>query len=143
MIADGLYDKLVNDLLADCLKSKKEVPNLKKCQKTLSNDDSTINTRSSNISTPYAIRLESEEEQPIANCNSKLEHSLAASSESANRSIITLTIEQIEKSTQHLLPYYKEGTRNKFALGFSGLSFKENIDEGSAHTILTILPLSS
>ena len=76
MIADGLYDKLANDLLADCLKKKKKVSNLKKWQKTLSNDDSSTNTRTPDILTPSTIHLESEEEQPIANCNSKLEHSI-------------------------------------------------------------------
>ena len=49
---------------------------------------------------------------------------------------VILTNEQIEESIQYLLRYYKENTRNKFAFGFSGLSFKENIDEVSAYTIL-------
>ena len=124
MTADGLYDKLANFLLADCLKKKKKVSNLKKWQKTFSNNDSTINTGPSNTLTPSTIHLESEEEKPNAICSSKLEYSVA------------VTDEQIEKSTQCLLPYYKEGTRNKFAFGFSGLAYKENIDERSAYTIL-------
>jgi hypothetical protein len=49
---------------------------------------------------------------------------------------IILTDKQIEDSTEYLIPYYYKGTRHKFAFGFSGLSYKEDIDEGSAAKIL-------
>jgi hypothetical protein len=49
---------------------------------------------------------------------------------------IVLSSEQIEDSVQHFLPYYCEGTRDKFAFGFSGFAYKEGIVEESASKIL-------
>jgi hypothetical protein len=49
---------------------------------------------------------------------------------------IVLSNEQIEQSVQHFLPYYCEGTRDKFAFGFSGFAYKEGIAEESASKIL-------
>jgi hypothetical protein len=49
---------------------------------------------------------------------------------------IILSAQQIENSAQHFLPYYHEGTRDKFAFGFSGFAYKEDIAEESASKIL-------
>ena len=47
-----------------------------------------------------------------------------------------LSTDQIEASVQHFLPFYSEGTRDKFAFSFSGFAFKEDIAEESASKIL-------
>ncbi|MGA9151150.1 MAG: hypothetical protein WBZ36_11280 [Candidatus Nitrosopolaris sp.] len=57
------------------------------------------------------------------------------SSENITKTIV-LSAEQIEDSVKHLIPYYCEGTRDKFAFGFSGLAYKEGIAEESASKIL-------
>jgi hypothetical protein len=54
---------------------------------------------------------------------------------SENKKIV-LSAEQIENSVQHFLTYYCEGTRDKFAFGFSGFAYKEDIAEESASKIL-------
>ena len=115
MIADGLYDKLVNDLLSNCLKKSKRVLKPKKFN-ALKGEHS--DTSSQEIA----------ENKEVDDTHEKLNQ--------LKESPIILTNEQIEESVQYLLGYYKEKTRNKFAFGFSGLSFKENIDEGSAYAIL-------
>jgi hypothetical protein len=40
-----------------------------------------------------------------------------------------LSDEQIDRSIQYLVPYYQERTRDKFAFGFSGLTYKQSINE--------------
>jgi hypothetical protein len=105
MIADGLYGKLVNDLLQDCLKKKR-----KQARTTNSIDLAPMDV--------------------TTNCelNKRLD---ADQSEKT-----VLSAEQIEESVQHFLPYYCEGTRDKFAFGFSGFAYKEDIAEESASKIL-------
>ena len=110
MIADGLYGNLVNDLLKDCLK-KKSVKSRK------------------NVRTTNSIDLVPKLEV-TANCNVGIE-----TSENVAKRIV-LSTEQIEKSVHHLLPYYCEGTRDKFVFGFSGFAYKEDIGEESASKIL-------
>jgi hypothetical protein len=75
------------------------------------------------------------EVQAIATPDNKLDHYITNSSAAITKEIV-LTDEQIQLSTQYLLPYYHEGTRDKFTFGFSGLSYKEGIAEQSALNIL-------
>ncbi|MGC1930191.1 MAG: hypothetical protein WA667_14555, partial [Candidatus Nitrosopolaris sp.] len=113
MIANGLYGKLVNDLLKDCLR-KKNVKSRK------------------HVRTANSIDLDSISPKidVTANCNVGVE-----TSENIAKRIV-LSSEQIEESVQHFLPYYSEGTRDKFAFGFSGFAYKEGIAEESASKIL-------
>ncbi len=111
MIADGLYGKLVNDLLKDCLRKK----NVKSRERVKKDNAMNSSSTSSKI---------------VATSNLNVE-----SSENITKTIV-LSAEQIEDSVKHFIPYYCEGTRDKFAFGFSGLAYKEGIAEESASKIL-------
>ena len=125
MIADGLYDQLVNKLLADCLKRKKERP-----KKNVSVVEYTRN---------YDVGVS---QQPIVSTEMKIGDTVADNkihsdvTASAHLSKRVLTEEQINKSIQYLLPCYQEKTRDKFAFGFSGLAYTVGIDEVSIAKIL-------
>ncbi|HKG87608.1 MAG TPA: hypothetical protein VKA95_04725 [Nitrososphaeraceae archaeon] len=127
MIADGLYEKLVNELLADCFRRKK---NLK------SKKHNTIKKGSNKSASEPSITSQEEDEVRgvVTPPNNKLDHYITNSS--AMTKEIVLTDEQIQISTRYLLPYYHEGSRDKFAFGFSGLTYKKNIAEESAAKIL-------
>jgi hypothetical protein len=117
MIADGLYGKLVNDLLKDCLKKK--------------------SARSrKHVRTANSIDLASISPKIDVTANCKLNEPLGVETSENIAKRIVLSSEQIEESVQHFLPYYCEGTRDKFAFGFSGFSYKEDIAEESASKIL-------
>lgn len=127
MIADGLYERLVNEVLVGCLKNKKKDNKLKikKDNKKISLDDTT--------------KTESNTSQEISKLETFTNNN--ESGEFDNNGLYTykrtgLTEKQIEKSIQYLLPYYVEGTRNSFALGFSGLAYKELAAEESAAKII-------
>jgi hypothetical protein len=114
MIADGLHGKLVNDLLKDCLKKK--------------------HTKSrKHVRTANSADLASMSSKTDVTANCKL-NDIVTSDNITNK--IILSGEQIEDSIQHFLPYYCEGTRDKFAFGFSGLAYKQGIAEESASKIL-------
>jgi hypothetical protein len=114
MTADGLYDQLVSRLLADCLKRRKEKPKKNVyVAEDIHNHDAVVS------------------QEPIA--DNKIDSYVTASSHLPKR---VLTKEQIDRSFQYLVPYYQEKTRDKFAFGFSGLTYKEGIDEESAAKIL-------
>jgi hypothetical protein len=129
MIADGLYERLVNGILKDCLKKKKNVKSKK--HNIVKDSNNKCASKSSIVS-----QKEAEDVKATATpSNKKLDHYITNSSSSITKEIV-LTDEQIQMSTQHLLPYYHEHARNKFALGFSGLTYKQNITEESAAKII-------
>jgi hypothetical protein len=130
MISDGLYEKLVNELLVDCFKRKKKVPKLKK--QNISKDDSNKCASVSSIVSQEAAENIKASATPS---NNKLDHYITNSSAAITKEIV-LTDEQIQMSTQHLLLYYHEHTRDKFVFGFSGFTYKENIAEESAAKII-------
>jgi hypothetical protein len=130
MISDGLYEKLVNELLVDCFKRKKKVPKLKK--QNISKDDSNKCASVSSIVSQEAAENIKASATPS---NNKLDHYITNSSAAITKEIV-LTDEQIQMSTQYLLSYYHEGARDKFAFGFSGFTYKENIAEESAAKII-------
>jgi hypothetical protein len=115
MIADGLYEKLINDLLQDCLRKKKA-----KTREHIKKDKTTSSvTTSSTVDT-----------------NTKLNETCGIdSSEKIGRKKF-LSNQQIETTAQQLLPYYCEGARDKIAFAFSGLAYKEGIAEESVSKIL-------
>jgi hypothetical protein len=127
MTSDGLYDTLANEVLKDCLKRKKKDPKSKK-QNILKDDNNKCASKSSIIS------KESEEVQAVATSNNKLDRYITNPSGITKQ--IILADKQIETSSEHLIPYYHDETRHKFAFGFSGLSYKEDINEASAAKIL-------
>ena len=116
MIIDGLYDELVNELLVDCFRKRKKVSKSKKYN---ASQELSYNLTSSSAGVNNTVKLDAY---------------LRDSSNTTNK--ISLTDEQIEESTQFLLPYYKEGTRDKFAFAFSGLAYKEGVNLESANKIL-------
>jgi hypothetical protein len=128
MISDGLYEKLVNELLADCFRRKK---NLK------SKKHNTIKKGSNKSASESSITSQEEDEvrAVVTPPNNKLDHYITNSSAAITKEIV-LTHEQIEMSTLYLLPYYHEHARDKFVFGFSGLTYKENIAEESAAKII-------
>jgi hypothetical protein len=135
MVADGLYQRLVNELLADCFRRKKKDTNSKKKNK-VSIDGRNINKSSSSSSLPSSSSmLPYPEIQVHKDYDAKLEQFSSHPSTIVNK-IILLTDEQIEDSTQYLIFYYQKGTRHNFAFGFGGLTYKEDIDEPSAAKIL-------
>jgi hypothetical protein len=110
MTTDGLYQQLVSNLLADCIKrSKKQVPN--------------------------KYQNKSSETNKAVDDTNKLDVYISIPPSKIAKKII-LTDQEIKESVQCLLTYYKEKARHSFALGFSGLSYKEHIDEVSAAAIL-------
>src|SRR5215211_807054 len=113
MIADGLYEKLVNELLADCFRRKR---NLKSKKHNTIKKDSNKSASESSITS----QEEDEVRAVVTPPNNKLDHYITNSSAAITKEIV-LTDEQIQMSTQYLLPYYHEGARDKFAFGFSGL----------------------
>ena len=117
MIIDGQYDELVNELLVDCFRKRRKVSKPQKYN--TSQELSSYNSISSSTVDSLV----------------EVDAYLRDSSNTTNK--ISLTAEQIEESTQYLLPYYKEGTRDKFVFGFSGLAFKEGVNVESANKILT------
>jgi hypothetical protein len=127
MVADGLYERLVNDILKDCVRRKKKHPKLKKLN--ILKDGGNKYASESSITSQEAAEI-----QAVATANNKLDQYLTTSS--AIPKAIVLNDKQIEMSTQYLIPYYYEGTRHKFVFGFAGLSYKEDIDEASAAKIL-------
>jgi len=126
MISDGLYEKLVNEVLKDCLRKKKH-PKSKK--RNILKDGSNRCPSVSSITSQEATEVPT-----IASSNNKLDHYITNSS--AITKEIILTDKQIERSTKYLIPYYHEGTRDKFAFGFSGFTYKECIAEESAVKII-------
>jgi hypothetical protein len=126
MISDGLYERLVNDILKDCFKRKK---NLKSKKRDILKDGNNKCASKSSI-----VSQEAEDIQAITTPNNKLDHYLTTSS-TISKPII-LNDKQIDMSSQYLIPYYDKGTRHNFAFGFAGLCYKEDIDEASAAKIL-------
>jgi hypothetical protein len=110
MISDGLYGKLVDELLVTCFKRKKI-------------------SKSKEHNLPNEKNIEARGALPDATSN--------YSPLTSHKTI--LTTNQIEESVQVLLRYYKRKTRHSFALGLSGFCYKEHIDKESANTILTSL----
>jgi hypothetical protein len=129
MIADGLYERLVDELLQDCVRRKKKDAKLKKQNTSKEEHNSIVSSVMVPNSTPKTVV------QNMADDNSKLDDYLINDSSSKLPKVV-LTNEQIEKSTQHLMPYYQEGTRDKFTFGFSGLAYKQSIAEESAVKML-------
>jgi hypothetical protein len=129
MITNGLYQRLVNELLADCFRRKKN--NLK------SNKHNTIKKDCNKSASESSITSQEEDEVQavVTATNNKLDHYITNSSAAITKEIV-LTDEQIQMSTQYLLSYYHEGARDKFAFGFSGFTYKENIAEESAAKII-------
>lgn len=126
MIADGLYDKLVNDLLLDCLKKKKKEHKQRiKHENNSMLLDATIGTQ-----TYTSIQFDPE---TITDSSKSAEFS---NNELYTNKRIILTQKQIEKSIQDLLPYYVKGSRNSFTLGFAGLAYKELVAKSSCLKIL-------
>jgi hypothetical protein len=117
MIIDGLYDKLVNELLIDCLRKRKKVSKPKKYNAL---QELSYNSTSSSARVNNAVKFDAY---------------LTNSTNTTNK--IALTDAQIKESTHYLLPYYKEGTRDKFAFGFSGLAYKEGVNVESASAVLS------
>jgi hypothetical protein len=121
-----LYGRLVNEVLKDCLRRKKD-PKSKKLN--ILKDGSNRCPSVSPVTSQEAAEI-----QAAATANNKLDYYLTTSSTIIKA--IVLNDKQIELSTQHLIPYYHEGTRHKFAFGFAGLSYKQDINEASAAKIL-------
>ena len=126
MIADGLYERLVNDILKECLKRKKKHSNLKK-KYTVSKHGENTDKSSSTLASPQIPEVHKGYDAKSEQFSSRLP---------TTPTKIILTDKQIEDSTQYLMFYYQNGTRDKFAFGFSGLCYKEDIDEASASKIL-------
>jgi hypothetical protein len=128
MVADGLYQRLVNQLLADCLKRKKNIKSKK---------HNTTKKGSNKSASESSITSQEEDEvrAVVTPSNNKLDHYITISSAAIPKEIV-LTDEQIQMSNQHLLPYYHEHARHKFTFGFSGLTYKQNIAEESAAKII-------
>jgi bifunctional DNA primase/polymerase-like protein len=108
MIADWLYDNLINELLKDCLRPKKIT---RKAISDTKSDQPALST----IENGAKSKQEYEESRIMPSI---------------------LSEDQIEKSIEYLVHYYQHTTRHKFAFGFSGLTFKEGIAESSAIQIL-------
>jgi hypothetical protein len=130
MISDGLYERLVNDILKDCLKRKKKDPKLKK--RNISKD---TNNKCASKSSITSKEEEDEVRGFVTPPNDKLDHYITNSSAAISKEIV-LTDEQIQMSTQYILSYYHEGSRDKFVFGFSGLTYKENIAEESVAKVI-------
>jgi hypothetical protein len=128
MISDGLYERLVNDILKDCLKRNK---NVKSKKRNILKDGNNICASKSSV----VYQEAAEDIQTTATPNNKLDHYITNSSDAIPKEIV-LTDEQIKMSTQYLLPYYHDGARDIFTFGFSGLTYKENIAEESAAKII-------
>jgi hypothetical protein len=109
MITDGMYEKLINEVLKDCFRRKR---NLKSNKNNIIKED---NNR-------------------WATANGKLEHYITNPSSKTKE--IVLTDKQIEMSTEYLLSYYHDGKRDIFTFGFSGFTYKECVTEESAARIL-------
>jgi hypothetical protein len=124
MLADGLYDSLLNEYLVDCLKKNNKRKRMieKDDDKNISFDN-IIHPASNTISKPKTIAAD----------DKSIKHD---DRESNSDEWILLTEKQIEESIQYLLPYYVERSRNSFALGFAGLSYKQLIAENSAVIII-------
>jgi hypothetical protein len=130
MISDGLYERLLNDILKDCLRRKKNDPKSKSKKRNISKDCNNKCASESSIVSQQRVDV-----QDAATSNNKLDHYITNSSAAITKEIV-LTDEQIQMSNQHLLPYYHEHARHKFTFGFSGLTYKQNIAEESAAKII-------
>ena len=128
IVADGLYQHLVNELLADCFRRKK---NIKSKKHNTTKKGSNKSASESSITSQEEDNIQTTVTPP----NNKLDHYLTNSSAAITKGIV-LTDEQIQMSNQHLLPYYHEHARHKFTFGFSGLTYKQNIAEESAAKII-------
>ncbi|MCC2647386.1 MAG: hypothetical protein K0R16_189, partial [Nitrososphaeraceae archaeon] len=127
IVADGLYQRLVNELLTDCFRRKKNIK---------SNKHNTLKKASNKSASESSIVSQQPVDvQAVATSDNKLDHYITNSSAAITKGIV-LTDEQIQMSNQHLLPYYHEHARHKFTFGFSGLTYKQNIAEEYAAKII-------
>lgn len=124
MLADGLYDSLLNEYLVDCLKKNNK-------RKRMIGKDDDKNISLDNIIHPESAAIF--ESKTMAADDKTMKHD---DRESNSDEWISLNEKQIEESIQYLLPYYVEGSRNSFALGFAGLSYKESLAKNSAVRII-------
>jgi Bifunctional DNA primase/polymerase, N-terminal len=126
MIADSLYERLINELLVECIKTRKG-----KSKKNYNVTE--VSHNEDPLKQPHIASPDTKIADNIRTIDDRLDPYVTPSSNIPRK---VLSDKQIERSVQYLIPYYQEKTRDKFAFGFSGLAYKEDIEELSAANIL-------